>query len=156
MVGARGRHARRVTARTRAAAVGLVLAMVLAAVAIWTASPLLWLWVASQADSGSTPSMRAIGIVLLGIVFTTLALGKLLAVLHARYRDLRGTRATVKLHLPWLRSLRSERVHERGGEVELTVLDVILISSVFVAVGAYELWFLFYSTSPFDARTGRG
>ena len=140
----------------RLKATGLVVGMVLAAVAIWTASPLLWLWVASQSEASSSPSMRAIGIVLLGIVATTIALGKLLAVLHAHYRELHGTRATVKLHLPWLRSLRGGRPHERGGEVELTVLDVILISSVFVAVGAYELWFLFLSTSPFDARTGRG
>lgn len=143
-------------ARARAEAVGLVLGMVACAMSIWTLSPLLWLWVASQVDEGSSPSMRAIGVVLLGVVFTTIAIGKALAVLHARYRELRGTRATIKLHLPWLRSMRGARPHERGGEVELTVLDVVLISSVFLAVGAYELWFLFYSTSPFDARTGRG
>lgn len=130
-------------------------AMVVAALAIWTASPVLWLWIASQSETSSTPSMRAIAIVLFGIVASTVALGKLLAVLFARYRELHGTRSTIKLHLPWLRSLRGERAHERGADVELTVLDVVLITSVFMAVGAYELWFLLFSTSPFDARSGR-
>lgn len=129
--------------------------MVLGAVCIWTASPLAWLWVASQMDSGSSPSMGAIGVVIIGVCGSTIAIGKCLAILNARYRDLRGGRATVKFHLPWLRSLRGERPHERAGEVELTVLDVVLISSIFIAVGLFEFWYLFKSGSPLDMRSGR-
>jgi hypothetical protein len=133
----------------------IVLGMVLCAVAIWTVSPLTWLWIASQMDSGSSPSMGAIGVVIVGVCGTTIAIGKALAVLNARYRDLHGARATIKLHLPWLRSLRGERPHERGGEVELTVLDVILVSSIFIAAGLFELWFFFKAGSPLDQRSGR-
>ena len=100
------------------------------------ASPLAWLWVASQMDAGRTPSMGAITVVVLGVCVTTLAIGKGLAVLNARYRDLHHTRATIRVHLPWLRSLRGERARETGSDsVELTVLDVMLISSVFLAAG---------------------
>jgi hypothetical protein len=144
-------------ARERIEAAGLVAGMVAGSLSIWTASPLLWLWVASQMDAGRSPSMGAITVVVVGICATTLAIGKLLAVLHARYRDLHHTRATIKVHLPWLRSMRGERARETGADhVELTVLDVVLISSVLLAVGAYELWFAFLSTSPIDLRTGRG
>jgi hypothetical protein len=143
--------------RDRLKAVVLVAGMVAGSLSIWTASPLAWLWVASQMDAGRTPSMGAITVVVVGVCATTLAIGKLLAVLNARYRDLRHTRATIRVHLPWLRSLRGERAREMGADsVEVTVLDVVLISSVFLAVGAYELWFAFLSTSPIDLRTGRG
>lgn len=136
---------------------GLVAGMVAGALAIWTVSPLAWLWVASQMDAGRSPSMGAITVVIVGVCATTLAIGKALAVLHARYRELHHTRQTIRVHLPWLRSLRGERARETGAaSVELTVLDVILVTSVLLAVGAYELWFLFLSTSPIDLRTGRG
>jgi len=50
---------------------------------------------------------------------------------------------------------RDERPHERGSQVELTVLDVVLISSIFIAVGLFEAWFMFKSGSPLDGRSGR-
>jgi len=143
-----------VTAR-RARSFAVVLGMVAGAVSIWTLSPLSWLWIASQMDSGSSPSMGAIGVVIIGVCLTTIAIGKGLAILQARYRDLHGGRATIRMHLPWLRSLRGERPHERGAEIELTVLDVVLISSLFIALGLFELWFLFKSGSPLDMRSGR-
>ncbi|MEA2306397.1 MAG: hypothetical protein QOH43_3677 [Solirubrobacteraceae bacterium] len=144
------------TIRDHLKAGGLVAGMVTGALAIWTVSPVGWLWVASQMDAGRSPSMGAITVVLLGVCGTTLAIGKGLAVLHARYRELHHTRQTIRVHLPWLRSLRGERARETGADsVELTVLDVILVGSVLLAVGAYELWYLFLSTSPIDLRTGR-
>jgi hypothetical protein len=145
------------TMRDHLKAAALVTGMVAAALAIWTASPLGWLWVASQMDAGRSPSMGAITVVIVGVCGTTLVIGKALAVLHARYRELHHTRQTIRVHLPWLRSMRGERAHETGSDsVELTVLDVILVTSVLLALGAYELWFLFLSTSPIDLRTGRG
>lgn len=139
--------------RTRS--VAIVLAMIAGAVSIWTISPLTWLWIASQMDSGSSPSMGAIAVVIIGVCLTTIVIGKGLAMLQAQWRDLHGGRASVKIHLPWLRSLRGERPHERAGEVELTVLDVVLISSLFIALGLFELWFMFKAGSPLDGRSGR-
>lgn len=141
--------------RNRVRALALIVGMVVACCAVWTASPLAWLWVASQIDSGGPPSMQAIGIVIVGVIATTLALAVGIARLNGAYRATTGTGATVKVHLPWLRSLRGERPHERGDEVELTVLDVILVSSVFLAIAIYELWFFFKAGSPLDQRSGR-
>lgn len=44
---------------------------------------------------------------------------------------------------------------KRPREVELTALDVILVSSVLLALGLYNYWFLFEAGSPLDQRTGR-
>ncbi|HLM49156.1 MAG TPA: hypothetical protein VK279_01310 [Solirubrobacteraceae bacterium] len=134
----------------------LIAAMVLGALCIWTASPAAWLWVASQMEGGGPPTMEAIAVVVIGVGLTTLALGKLLAVLDARHRALYRRRRTIRIHLPWLRSMRGERVRETGPSVELTVLDVILVASVIIAVALYNVWFLFESGSPIDLRTGRG
>lgn len=135
----------------RIQAVLLVIGMVVGCVAIWTVSPLGWLWVASQVDAGGPPTMEAIAVVVVGVVLTSLAIGKGMTVLHARYRQLRG-QETVTIRLPWGRTQGHERT---GRQLELTVLDVILISSVLIAISLYNYWFLFESGSPFDQRTGR-
>jgi hypothetical protein len=125
--------------------------MVVGCLAIWTISPLGWLWVASQVDAGGPPSMQAIVVVVVGVLLTSVALGKGLTMLHARYRDLRG-QGTITLRLPWGRTQGSQRT---GKQLELTVLDVILVSSVLIALALYNYWFLFEAGSPFDQRTGR-
>ncbi len=135
----------------------LIAGMVVGCLAIWTASPALWLWVGSQIDRAGPPSMGAIGVVVIGVGLTTVALGKLLAILHADYRELNGTRATIRVHLAWLRSMRGDRPHETAArDAHLTVLDFILVCSVLVALALYQYWFLFKSGSPIDLRSGRG
>ena len=136
-------------------AVALVLAMIAGCLSLWTLNPIFWLWVASQIDEGGPPSMTAIVVVLLGLVGTGIAIGKLLATLHASYREIRGVRTTVTLRAPWSSSAAAAHGKHRPRELELTVLDVILISSVLLAAGLYEYWFLFKSGSPIDLRTGR-
>lgn len=143
------------TARMKLHAGGLIAAMVAGCLSIWTVSPLLWLWIGSQVDTTSTPSMTAIAVVVIGAGLTTVAIGYGLVELQRRYRTLDGSRGTVRLHLPWLRSMRGERMHERGDELELSVLDFILVISVIVALLLYNYWFLFLSDSPIDFRTGR-
>src|SRR5688572_21607557 len=135
----------------RIRAVALVIGMVAGCLAIWTASPLGWLWVASQVDAGGAPTMQAIAVVVVGVVLTSLAIGKGMTVLHARYRRLRG-QGTIIIRLPWGRTQGSERT---GHQFELTVLDVILVSSVLIALALYNYWFLFEAGSPLDQRSGR-
>ena len=139
----------------RLKATGLIVAMSLLALSIWTANPLAWLWIASQMESGGPPTMSAIAAMVVGVALTTIAIAKGLAWLNSIYRGLYATKPTVKVHLAWLRSMRGERARETGPAVELNVLDVILILSVFAVIGLYEAWFLFFSTSPIDMRTGR-
>jgi hypothetical protein len=140
-------------ANTRLRSSALIAGMVAGTLSIWTLSPVLWLWIGSQTQEGTTPSMGAIGLVIVGVLMTTAAIGKGLAVLHALYRELHGGSSTVRVELAWMKSRSGDRVVPRS--VELTVLDAILIASVFLAIGLYEAWFLFISDSPIDFRTGR-
>jgi hypothetical protein len=144
-----------VNAKDRARAGLLIVAMLAGCLTVWTLNPILWLWVGSQVDEGGPPSMTAIAVVVLGIVFTAAALAWLLTTLHRIYRDIRGARTTMRLRMPWLSSAGGNKAHGQPRELELTVLDVIVISSVLIAVGLYEYWFLFESGSPIDLRTGR-
>jgi hypothetical protein len=132
----------------------LVLGMLAGCLALWTANPVVWLWVASQIDEGGPPSMTAIMVVVVGVVLTAVALAVVLARLHRRYREINGVRETVTLRMPWLSAPSGQRAG-RPRELELTVLDIILIASVFLAVGLYEWWFIFHAGSPIDQRTGR-
>ena len=141
--------------RARLGAVALVLAMIAGCLSLWTLNPIFWLWIGSKIDEGGPPSMTAVVVVVLGLVGTGVAIGMLLAKLHASYRDIRGVRMTMKLRAPWSSSAAAAHGKHRPREVELTVLDVILISSVLIAAGLYEYWFLFEAGSPFDQRTGR-
>lgn len=141
--------------RARVCAVALVTAMIAGCLSLWTLNPIFWLWLASKIDAGGPPSMTAVVVVLLGLVGTGIAIGKLLATLHANYREIHGVRTTVTLRAPWSSSAAAAHGKHRPRELELTVLDVILISSVLLAAGLYEYWFLFHSGSPIDLRTGR-
>ena len=132
----------------------LVIGMLAGCLSLWTANPIAWLWVASQIDEGGPPSMTAIMVVVIGVLCTAAATAVLLAWLHRRYRQIQGAAETVRLRLPWLSSPGGQRTG-RPRELELTVLDVILISSVFLAAGLYEWWFVFQAGSPIDQRTGR-
>ena len=128
--------------------------MLVGTVALWTANPVAWLWLGSQVDAGGPPSMTAVVVVVLGVVLTAAALATGIAALHRRYRQIRGIRTTVRLRVPWL-ATPSRRGRNRPRELELTMLDVIVISSVLIAIGLYEYWFLFEAGSPLDQRTGR-
>ena len=132
----------------------LVLGMLVGCLSLWTANPVIWLWIASQIDEGGPPSMTAITVVVVGVLATAAALAWLLARLHHRYRQIQGARETVRLRMPWLSTPAGQRAG-RPRELELTVLDVILIASVFLALGLYEWWYLFHAGSPIDQRTGR-
>jgi hypothetical protein len=132
----------------------LVIGMLAGCLSLWTANPIAWLWVASQIEQGGPPSMTAIMVVVVGVLATAAALAVLLTWLHSRYRKINGAPETVRLRMPWLTTGSASRTG-MPREIELTVLDVILISSVLLAAGLYEWWFFFQAGSPIDQRTGR-
>jgi hypothetical protein len=122
---------------------------------IWTGNPLLALWVGSRVVGSGPPTMGAIAVVaaMMGVVGLTLA--RLLAVLGAAYDRVSGHPATVRRHVPWLRSMRGERLEYEREREGLPALEIILVAMVILAFAAFEIWFFFYSTSPIDERSGR-
>jgi hypothetical protein len=123
---------------------------------IWTGNPLLALWVGSRVVGGGPPTMGAVAVVATMIGVVGLALTRLLAVLGAAYDRVSGQPATVRRHVPWLRSMRGERVEYQREREGLSGLEIVLVAMVILAVAAFEIWFFFYSASSIDQRSGRG
>jgi hypothetical protein len=137
--------------------VGLVAAMAVASVSIWTLAPLFALWVGSRVVGDRGLSMGAVFAVVATMFVVCLALIRLLAQLGATYDRVTGRRKQIRRHTPWLRAMSGERPHETGGdEPPLSPLEYVLVGAVLLCYLAFELWFFFYSSSPIDGRSGRG
>ena len=129
--------------------VGLGALMALSAINIWTGAPLLALWVGSRVVTSSTQvTMSSVGLIVLVLFATGLALIWVLNWASATYDRITGRPRSVKRHVPWLRSMRAERVdHERERQT-ITPLERILVVSVVLAFLALETWFFVASPSP--------
>jgi hypothetical protein len=135
---------------------GLVTVMAVLALNVFTGGPVLATWVGSRVQGEGPPTMAAFGVAALVLAATSYVLLRLLALTGRAHDRLVGGRPSVRTHLPWLRSMRGERPHEAGDQQSLSALEAILVLVVFLAVAAFEVWFVFFSTSPIDQRSGRG
>jgi hypothetical protein len=135
---------------------GLVAAMAVLALNVFTGSPVFATWVGSRVQGEGPPTMAAFGAAAIVLAATSYVLLRLLALAGRAHDRLVGGRPSVRTHLPWLRSMRGERPHEEGGDQSVSALEAVLVLVVFLAVVAFEIWFLFFSTSPIDQRSGRG
>ncbi len=112
---------------------------------LWTGSPLLALWVGSQAADQQALSMTAVFVVVLTLAALTLGISFVLLWLEQTYRQLVGHplregRAT------WLRSFNAQREPVR--EVPMSQLERITTVSVYVSVLAFVVWFFGFAGSP--------
>ncbi len=127
----------------RAASVGLVALMAAGSVAMWLVNPIGWLYLASALAKSPEPSLGPYLMVMLGIIVTAAVLGKALGSLSRAHARLQGKQTAVHVRLPWHKSMRGER---DGGEPR-SVLDVVMITSVGVALLAMAGWFFFLAGS---------
>ena len=121
----------------------LILLMAVGSVVLWIGVPLGWIWLASNIVDSSEPSLTPYVMVLVGIPLTMVVVGKGLSQLNRVYGEVTGTTPTVRVVLPWHRSMRGERDagHPR------TVLDVVMVCSVTVALVLFGLWFFLFAGS---------
>jgi hypothetical protein len=134
----------------------LVLSMAVVGLNIWTGSPLLALWLGSRVQGeSSAPSMGAVGIVVFALGAFSLTLMKALSSLGRAYDKATGQEATVRQHVPWLRSMRGERERYEGMPLRLSPLEIVMVVMVILAVIAFEIWFFFFSGSSIGQGSGR-
>lgn len=128
---------------------GLIALMVVGSVALWIGSPMFWLWVTSSLQSGTQASMGPYGALLAGIIATSVLLAKGLAALQRAYARATGTQ-TIRIIVPWRRSLRGGRDgrRETDGRLPVSVLDVVMVLSVVIAAVALATWFLIVEPTP--------
>ena len=132
-------------AATRVKRAGLLAAMAIVAVNIWTGSPLLALWIGSRIQGDRGLSMGAVAAVIACMVITSLLLIRLLARLGAAHDRLTGVAPAGRRQQPWMRSLSGERASSERRRARVSALDVVLIGTVLVAACAFEVWFFFFS-----------
>jgi hypothetical protein len=128
---------------SRALAGGIVALMALASVALWVGAPLLWVWVGSQLQRGSTPSLGVYLLVLAGVVVSGIVMSKVLSALDRAYGRVTHRDAPVRVRLAWHRSLRGERTSGRPTRM----VDVVMVASVSAALLALGVWFFLLAGS---------
>jgi membrane-bound acyltransferase YfiQ involved in biofilm formation len=134
--------------RRRLEMIGLEAVMVLAALNIWTGAPLLAIWVGGQVVTSTQVTMTSVFLVVVVLLSTCLGLIYVLSVASAAHDRLTGRRQGVKRHVPWLRSMRAERVEYERDRITITLLDRIAVVMVVLAFIAFEVWFFVADPSP--------
>jgi hypothetical protein len=128
----------------RARQAGLVALMVAGGLMLWFGNPVIWLWIGSQMSETQRASMGPYFVVVVGILASTVAVSVALARVHRRYQEVSGHVPTVRVRLPWMRSLRGDE----DSRPEVTVLDVVVVSTALLGIAAAAVWFLFLAGSP--------
>ena len=134
--------------------VALGAAAALAAVNIWTGSPLLAVWVGSRVVGDSGLSMGAVFLVILVFAASAIGLTWVLAWISTRYDDLTGRPHSARRTSPWLRSMRGEREQEARRRSGVSAVERVVITSVVAAVLAFEVWFFLFADGGIPSGTG--
>jgi hypothetical protein len=123
---------------------GLITLMVLGGLMLWFGNPVIWLWIGSQMSESQRASMGPYAVVALGIVASTILVAWGLARIHRRYQEVSGYTPTVRVRLPWMRSVRGEE----DSRPEVTVLDVVVVLTALLGLFAALVWFVAFAGSP--------
>jgi len=116
------------------------------AINIWTGAPVFALWVGSRVVQSTTLSMTAVFVVIGVLGALELAMLFALTWLDAAYNDLTG-RPLRESRLAWLRSMNTQ--HEPSAPAARTsVLEGVVMASVYLAVVTFAVWFFFFAGSP--------
>jgi uncharacterized membrane-anchored protein len=127
---------------TRLAGMLLIAVMAIGSVLMWLGIPIALIYAVAQRQESSAPSMGPYLLVLVGIVAEFVVVGKLLAMLDRRYMALHGV-GPQRVRRAWNRSLRGETDGAHRG----TVLDIVMMTSVAIALIALVVWFFAFAGS---------
>jgi hypothetical protein len=119
-------------------------AMLLAALSLWTAIPLSWVYIASKLSHTQFPSQGPYMIVAAGIVASVVIVAWLIGRLNRLYMRITGTNRLAPMRPTWLKSMRD--VSDQGGST--TVVEAVLMGSVLLAALVLTVWFFLLAGSP--------
>jgi hypothetical protein len=116
------------------------------AINLWTGAPLFALWVGSKVVGERALSMTAVFIVVIVLAVLALAIVFALAWLDATYKEMTG-HPLRENRLTWLRSMNTQG--ETVGEgIPISLLEGIIMATVYVAVVLFLVWFFVFARSP--------
>jgi hypothetical protein len=133
--------------KVRLQRVGILAAMGVVTLNIWTGAPLLGLWVGSRVAPDSGISMLAVFVIAVVIGATAwvllLILGRL-QIVHARL----GGHPVARRQTTWLKPMSGQRTRGKGGQApSLGATDYVVVGVVILAIAAFEVWFFFFAGS---------
>jgi hypothetical protein len=118
--------------------------MLLAALSIWTAIPLSWIYIGSKVSETQFPSGGPYFVVAVGILVSIVLVGFLISRLNRLYIQITGTNRLTPMRPTWLKSMRD--TSPRPGST--TVVEAVLMGSVLLAALSLTVWFFFLAGSP--------
>jgi len=130
-------------ARAMGASVVFV-AMLLAALSIWTAIPLSWIYIASKVSHTQFPSGGPYFVVAAGFVISVLLMSWLIGRLNRLYIQITGTNRLGPMRPSWLKSMRDSP----SAANSTTVVEAVLMGSVILAAITLTIWFFLLAGSP--------
>ena len=129
----------------RGLAAGLVFfLMLLAALSLWTAIPLSWIYIASKLSHSQFPSQGPYFIVAAGIIVSVLVVSWLIGRLNRLYVQITGTNRLGPMRPTWLKSMRDSS----AAAGTTTVVEAVLMGSVLLALLVLTIWFFLLAGSP--------
>lgn len=126
------------------AASGIFVLMMLAALALWTAIPVGWIWIGSKVADTQFPAEGPYAIVAVGIVLTILFDAWLIGRLNALYVHVTGTNRLAPMRPSWLKSMRDSG----GASGSTSVVEAVMMGSVLLAGAVFVAWFFLLAGSP--------
>ena len=133
------------TSPIRALAASVVfVAMLLAALALWTAIPLGWIYIGSKLSETQFPSQGPYAVVAIGILVTIVIDAWLIGRLNDLYVRVTGTNRLTPMRPTWLKSMRDSSTPVGT----TTVVEAVMIGSVLLAGAVLVAWFFLLAGSP--------
>jgi len=125
--------------------------MLLAALSLWTAIPLTWLYIGSKLSDTQFPSENPYAVVAVGIILSTLFVAWLIGCLNRLYIQVTGGGDLSPMRTPWLKSMR-----DTSSSGETTAVEAVLVASVLLAALLFIVWFFLLAGSPISPHEVRG
>lgn len=94
--------------------------------------------------------MTALFVVVAVIAVLSFLLYRLLTVLGRAYGRASGATEPVRLQTSWLKPMSGERAGYRNQGTDLTAVDRILAGMIILVFVIFEVWFFFFSGSPYN------
>jgi hypothetical protein len=126
----------------------IFVAMLLAALSLWTLIPLSWIYIGSKLSDTQFPSSGPYAVVAIGIILSIVIAAWLISRLNRLYMNITGTNRLSPMRPTWLKSMRD--TSPTTGNT--TVVEAVLMGSVLLAALALTIWFFFLAGSPLPTQ----
>jgi hypothetical protein len=122
----------------------LFVVMLFAALALWTAIPLGWIYLGSKVADTQFPSQGPYAVVAVGTLISIVADAWLIGRLNDLYIRVTGTNRLAPMRPTWLKSMRDSSAPIS----DTTVVEAVLMGSVLLAGAVFVAWFFLLAGSP--------